>query len=461
MDLGKKILEYRKKTGLSQEELGYKLNVTRQSVSLWETNQAQPSVDNLLALSKILNVSLDELCGKEVVSNIEESINKPLFKAEVTYTEEIYKNTYKSFYNKHLTINYIAITLSILIFIGILLSDTENTFVILPFICSCVFIGYILRVGKTTNEAVKNALTSRPNLKSEYSFYDDYFMVNSTSGTSNGSYSKKYSDIKLLNQDERYIYLTFDGLFAVIDKNSCRDNEEKLLKLLNLTKVETGINKKVKSLLLIAFIASITSIWLALMLVVFSVETSPLPDFPFAMVEHMWKFFLIIPIPLASVILGLIYIRKGYKCKKNIIAGIIMTVLLSVFGTFTSYFSTLISHDMQYIYKLSETTNLNIPGSSYISIAYDYQTEGDSLAMVKIDDDIMYTSIIKDNLNWKEDTSFIPSSISNLFILSLTSNYEYYSIYNVTNSTYNTFDGNLIFMAYDIDTNILFIYCYN
>ena len=52
MDLGNKILEYRKKAGLSQEELCCKLNVTRQSVSLWENNQAQPSLENLIALAK-------------------------------------------------------------------------------------------------------------------------------------------------------------------------------------------------------------------------------------------------------------------------------------------------------------------------------------------------------------------------------------------------------------------------
>ena len=84
MDLGSKILGYRKKAGLSQEELGYKLNVTRQSVSLWETNQAQPSLENLIALSKIFNISLDELCNIELVSNNEDCDTKqPLFTAGV------------------------------------------------------------------------------------------------------------------------------------------------------------------------------------------------------------------------------------------------------------------------------------------------------------------------------------------------------------------------------------------
>ena len=74
MDRGSKILGYRKKAGLSQEELGYKLNVTRQSVSLWETNQAQPSLENLIALSKIFNIFIILISPYK-----ENSLNKDYF----------------------------------------------------------------------------------------------------------------------------------------------------------------------------------------------------------------------------------------------------------------------------------------------------------------------------------------------------------------------------------------------
>ena len=400
---------------------------------------------------------------KEIIIDEVDNKEPPLFEAEVTYTEEIYKNTYMSFYRKHLIINYIAIVISFLIFLGIMLSETNDAFVMLPILFICIFVGYIIRIKKTTNKAIKTALDSRPNLQSKYSFYEDHFEVNSVSDNSNSTFTKKYSDIKLIKQDSRYIYLTFDGLFSIIDIDSCRSNEEKLYELLNLSKVEQNINKTnktVKTILLVAFIVSIASIWLALMLVAFSVQSSPIPDFPFAMVEHMWKFFLIIPIPLASLILGIIFTTKGYKCKKNIIVGIIMIVILSIFGTFTNYFSTQISHDTKYLTEISDVTNINIPSNAYISIAYDYQVEGDSLAMVKFNDNSMYDNNIENNTNWKTDVSFIPSDVNNLFMLSLTSNYEYFTVYNTTNNSYNNFDGELIYFAYDVDTNVLFIYCY-
>lgn len=63
--LGARLAKYRKKKGLSQEELAYKLDVSRQAVSKWERDEASPDTNNLIALSKIYNVSLDDLLYKD------------------------------------------------------------------------------------------------------------------------------------------------------------------------------------------------------------------------------------------------------------------------------------------------------------------------------------------------------------------------------------------------------------
>ena len=59
--IGDNIRNYRKINNMSQEELAEKLDVTRQSVSLWESGQTQPSLDNIIALSKIFGVPTDDL----------------------------------------------------------------------------------------------------------------------------------------------------------------------------------------------------------------------------------------------------------------------------------------------------------------------------------------------------------------------------------------------------------------
>ena len=66
MSLGENILNYRKKSGLSQEKLGEKVNVTRQTISNWELDQTAPNPEQLKLLSKALNVSVDELIDNDI-----------------------------------------------------------------------------------------------------------------------------------------------------------------------------------------------------------------------------------------------------------------------------------------------------------------------------------------------------------------------------------------------------------
>jgi len=61
MKVNEKIQYYRKKAGFSQEELGKRLMVSRQTVSLWETGQTLPTLDNLVRLREIFGTSIDEL----------------------------------------------------------------------------------------------------------------------------------------------------------------------------------------------------------------------------------------------------------------------------------------------------------------------------------------------------------------------------------------------------------------
>lgn len=61
MDVSEKILQLRKANGFTQEELAEKLNVSRQSVSKWESGQSVPELEKLVALSEIFQVSTDHL----------------------------------------------------------------------------------------------------------------------------------------------------------------------------------------------------------------------------------------------------------------------------------------------------------------------------------------------------------------------------------------------------------------
>lgn len=74
--LGENILKLRKKSGLSQEQLGEKVNVTRQTISNWELNETTPNPEQLKLLSKALNVSIDELLDNDIKGVIETKVNE-------------------------------------------------------------------------------------------------------------------------------------------------------------------------------------------------------------------------------------------------------------------------------------------------------------------------------------------------------------------------------------------------
>ena len=59
--LSEKIINLRKSRGWSQEELAERLDVSRQSVSKWENNSAVPDLERIVNMSRIFEVSLDEL----------------------------------------------------------------------------------------------------------------------------------------------------------------------------------------------------------------------------------------------------------------------------------------------------------------------------------------------------------------------------------------------------------------
>lgn len=76
MTFSEKLLELRKKQGMSQEELAEKLEVSRQAVSRWEQGSAMPDMINLSKISKLFGVTADYLINDEITSDREVPIVK-------------------------------------------------------------------------------------------------------------------------------------------------------------------------------------------------------------------------------------------------------------------------------------------------------------------------------------------------------------------------------------------------
>lgn len=97
MDFSEKLTALRKGRELTQEQLAEQLNVSRQSISKWESGQVVPDVEKIVELSKAFDVTLDyllkpsEIDELSVKTDMLEQQQKQLLSREQTRTR-IYKN---------------------------------------------------------------------------------------------------------------------------------------------------------------------------------------------------------------------------------------------------------------------------------------------------------------------------------------------------------------------------------
>ena len=72
MNFNEKLISLRKSKGLSQEELGAELKVSRQTISKWESCQSYPDFQRLVLLSDYFGLTLDELVKDVEVQQVRE-----------------------------------------------------------------------------------------------------------------------------------------------------------------------------------------------------------------------------------------------------------------------------------------------------------------------------------------------------------------------------------------------------
>ena len=111
LKFNEKLIKLRKASGLSQEELGDKLNVARQTVSKWELGETTPEMDKLEELSNLFEISIDELVKDNTIPN---SIIKEIDQRKV---ESLYKDSQNV---KSIIKTYLIIGFGILMFFGII-----------------------------------------------------------------------------------------------------------------------------------------------------------------------------------------------------------------------------------------------------------------------------------------------------------------------------------------------------
>ena len=333
MTVGEKIQAYRKRLGMSQEELGQKLLVSRQTISLWEKDQTVPTIDNLMRLSEIFEISVDEILNsenKEQNAEIQpnESYRFTFSKQELN---EIYRLQRKSVYKRPIIFTMLCI-LMILFFIGSSAPD-----VMIGFAFGMFLIGAVSHIKgiRAYSKAWKNSTEQICKSVYEYKVFENYIGVNIYRENERIRESKCFfTDIEQIQQFGKWLFLQFGGQSFIIRKSDLKENSAFYSYMYkNPSKIiEPPVPNKWRTISIILFVASLLSIMGALALVGAVSNANGL------FVENMWLFFLLTPIPIASIIFGFVLKSKGYKYKKNIIVGFIMTFFLCIYGSFTFMF---------------------------------------------------------------------------------------------------------------------------
>lgn len=97
MSMEERLISLRKGRGMSQLEDAEALGVSRQAVSKWEPGAAVPSIDNLRAISRLYEVTIDHLVGDEDESPIQSSGPDASSEPDIPHEPNVPKGSLKYF----------------------------------------------------------------------------------------------------------------------------------------------------------------------------------------------------------------------------------------------------------------------------------------------------------------------------------------------------------------------------
>ena len=151
MNLGERLFELRKAKNLTQDDVAEKLNVTRQTVSKWETNQSTPDFDKILPLCELYEITTDELLKGEKQEKLEENNYNNEEKKNKNNYENMTKNQIKQKSAK-------VVCSSILIFIVAVAFAGIGTAVMMwnPVVVGCTF---LIIIGFGVTRIVKHYMS--------------------------------------------------------------------------------------------------------------------------------------------------------------------------------------------------------------------------------------------------------------------------------------------------------------
>lgn len=325
MALYENIQFHRKRLNMSQEALGRIMSVEVETVEMWESGQTMPTLNNIVRLSEIFSVSVDELLkGKKELQG-----DTPYEKYVFNYScDELYEiQSRQSVYiYKKLIVSVIVVALLLLFLIfadtpKIMLGFVEG--LLFACILSCLK-GY--RQYKTACESNIPILTQSTY---RYEVYNGYIKIKIfRSGEKIKSYKIYFYNIQNIQVQKNFYLLQVDNQIFIIRKKDLAENSFFHYYVANnptkVIKQEASVKLIIASDILFAL--TLCSLFAAMLITMYFSEKNAIFG------GNMGLFFTMTPIPVSSIVFGFIAKKKGCKSDNNIISGFIILAILCVCG---------------------------------------------------------------------------------------------------------------------------------
>ncbi len=325
MSIGEKIQYYRKKAGLSQEELGQKLFVSRQTVSQWEQDKTVPTVDNLVLLKKVLGVSTDDLLDD---IEIEDGEQKPLEQYDFTYSKTEINMIYNCLYRGHFirTVLFSALC----IFYAVIPAAEPKNSALVFFSAAVALVGVLtlIRLFIISDKTKKALLKQFDDKTFIYEVFDGYFTLR----------------INKNNDEVKKLKISFDGVERRLDSENfilfvcgqellvVKKNEIKEYSALNSVTAPHPKALYAKKRFLSVLLCILSSVSIIAAFIVFTIVAVFLQTEEFNGFKYAWIFFTFLPVPISSILYSVYLKKQGYVYRRNLIIGIIMSLVLLMCG---------------------------------------------------------------------------------------------------------------------------------
>lgn len=375
-------------------------------------------------------------------------------KVELTITYEEYKKLRKTC-NYQFWKTFLIASLIIILFFSIALIPPDPLpieEVVISDIFVIVVMFFLLKIRYVLFSKLDYKRFAKNKNQVEYKvyFYDKYIKLENEKMNLKISY-EEIKKIKITNTDI-YIIVNTKNIIPIpkhkinmnlIDYLYDRIPKTKIKKKIAIEEQQENLEKyeKVKIGLIVLFVLTIISIWASMLLILLTTqkENVPLP----LTFNYTYVAYYLLPIPVLSIILGIIYRIKGLKCTKNIIAGIIVTGIILLEGSVSFLINDEI--DYKHITTYQDVIGITLPSQGkYYKINWDesylLNHKSNYIIFTNPKEEKAFFEELQNSENWLTKKE-ISTNIENLLTPATCKSVNqecYYSIYIKELNTHNT-----------------------